>query len=79
MIPVVVRRLAETDIEQALEWYASKDEWLGVRFTEEVGRTIDRIGTLPDQFSRSVVVCAAHYSTRFRTRCTSSAERTALS
>ena len=50
MIPVVVRRHAEADIEQARAWYASEDEQLGARFTEEVSRTIERIGTLPDQF-----------------------------
>jgi plasmid stabilization system protein ParE len=50
MIPVVVRRLAEADIEQARAWYVGEDERLGVRFTEEVSRTIERIGALPDQF-----------------------------
>jgi plasmid stabilization system protein ParE len=50
MIPVVVRGLAEVDIEQATAWYRREDERLGVRFAEEVSRTVDRIGSLPDQF-----------------------------
>ena len=50
MIPVVVRELAAVDIEQATAWYWRKDERLEVRFAEEVSRTIDRIGALPDQF-----------------------------
>lgn len=50
MISVIVRRAAEVDIEQAAAWYGSKDRRLGSRFAEEVSRTIDRIGALPDQF-----------------------------
>lgn len=50
MISVIVRRAAEVDIEQAGAWYGSKDQRLGVQFAEEVSRTIDRIGALPDQF-----------------------------
>jgi plasmid stabilization system protein ParE len=49
MIPVVVRELAEVDIEQATAWYRREDERLGVRFAEEVSRTVDRIGSPPDQ------------------------------
>jgi hypothetical protein len=56
MIPVVVRRLAEADIEQARAWYAGEDERLGIRFTEEASRTIERIGSLPDQSPRLGVV-----------------------
>jgi hypothetical protein len=60
MIPVVVRRLAEADIEQARAWYAGEDERLGIRFTEEASRTIERIGSLPDQSPRLGVVCDEH-------------------
>ncbi len=50
MTPVVVRRRAEADIEKAKAWYARDDPQLGLRFAQEVSRTIDRIGALPDQF-----------------------------
>lgn len=50
MIHVIVRPLAEADIERATAWYAREDQRLGTRFAEEVSRTIDRIGVFPDQF-----------------------------
>jgi plasmid stabilization system protein ParE len=50
MIPVIVRRLAEADIERAKTWYERKDSRLATRFAEEIDATVDRISTLPDQF-----------------------------
>lgn len=50
MTPVVVRHLAEADIEKAKAWYARDDQQLGLQFAQEVSRTVDRIGALPDQF-----------------------------
>ena len=50
MIPVVVRYRAEADIEKAKAWYARDDHQLGRQFAQEVSRTVDRIGALPDQF-----------------------------
>lgn len=50
MTPVVVRHRAEADIEKAKAWYARNDQQLGLQFGQEVSRTVDRIGALPDQF-----------------------------
>lgn len=50
MTPVVVRHRAEADIEKAEAWYARDDQQLGLQFGQEVSRTVDRIGALPDQF-----------------------------
>jgi plasmid stabilization system protein ParE len=50
MTPVVVRRLAEADIEKAKAWYARDDHQLGLQFVQEVNRTVERISALPDQF-----------------------------
>lgn len=50
MTPVVVRHRAEADIEKAKTWYARDDQQLGLQFAQEVSRTVDRIGSLPDQF-----------------------------
>jgi plasmid stabilization system protein ParE len=51
MIPVVVRRWAEIDVENAKAWYAREDERRGVRFVQEFAATVDRIATLPDRFA----------------------------
>jgi len=62
MIPVVVRHRAEADVEKARAWYAREDERLGIRFTQEFTRTVDRIGALPDHFPGnliSVPLCSA--------------------
>ena len=50
MIPVVVRHRAEADVKKARTRYAREDQRLGLRFAQEVARTVDRIGALPDQF-----------------------------
>lgn len=50
MIPLIVRRLAEADIERAKAWYERKDSRLAARFAEEISGTVDRIRALPDQF-----------------------------
>ena len=50
MIPVVVRRWAEVDVEHAKAWYARQDEQVGVRFVQEFTATVDRIEALPNQF-----------------------------
>ena len=50
MISVVIRHRAEADVEKARAWYASEDQRLGLRFSQEFGRTVDRIGEGPDQF-----------------------------
>ena len=50
MIPVVIRHRAEADLERARAWYARHDHQLGLAFVEELDRTVQRIGALPDQF-----------------------------
>ena len=50
MIPVVVRDLADADVKRAKARYIAEDRRLGARFAEELARTVDRIGALPDQF-----------------------------
>ena len=50
MIPVVVRRLAEVDVENAKAWYARENEQIGARFVQEFAATVDRIAAFPDQF-----------------------------
>jgi plasmid stabilization system protein ParE len=50
VIPVVVPHRAESDVTEAHARYAADDERLGLRFTQEVTRTLDRIAALPDQF-----------------------------
>jgi plasmid stabilization system protein ParE len=50
MIPVVVRHLAEADVEKARAWYASEDQRLGLRFAQALSRAVDRIAAFPDQF-----------------------------
>ena len=50
MIPVVIRRRAEADLERASAWYARDNQPLRAEFIEEFDRTVQRITALPDQF-----------------------------
>jgi plasmid stabilization system protein ParE len=49
-LPVVVRRLARLDIENAASWYENRVSGLGVRFVDEVDRCFESISAGPDQY-----------------------------
>ena len=46
--PLVLRRLAQLDIESAAAWYEDRVNGLGVRFVEEVDFCLDSITANPE-------------------------------
>jgi toxin ParE1/3/4 len=50
MIKVIVRPLAEADVQQASDWYEEKELGLGARFLDELRDSFARIRRMPLQF-----------------------------
>ena len=48
--PVVLRGLAERDVQDARDWYESKQVGLGVKFTRRLSDTVAVIGKMPELF-----------------------------
>ena len=48
MMPVVVRELAERDMEEAFDWYEGQRPGLGVQFTTAIDRHLSRISGNPE-------------------------------
>lgn len=49
--PVIVRRLAERDIEKSVRWHEQQRLGLGSRFRRRVEETINRVESNPYQFA----------------------------
>ncbi len=47
-LPIVLRRQARAEFDQAFDWYERQKPGLGVEFAECVQRVFDRISTTPE-------------------------------
>ena len=47
---LIIRPLAEADIDSAAQWYESERQGLGARFVADLHRTFTRLGERPLQF-----------------------------
>ena len=67
-MPVVLTRVAESDIDRAMEWYEGRKEGLGAEFLLRVRETIKRIGLNPEGYARFSRMCVPRISGNFHTR-----------
>ena len=49
--PVILRRLAQTEFDEAADWYDRRQPGRGAAFTTEVRQVLSRIATNPDAFA----------------------------
>jgi plasmid stabilization system protein ParE len=55
MYELVIRRLAEQDLLEVIEFYEEKSQGLGYRFYEEALRVLQRMRENPRQYARSEI------------------------
>ena len=50
ILPVIFRRQARREFDEAGDWYEKERAGLGLEFLDEIGRLLSRIATTPNQF-----------------------------
>ena len=50
--PIVFRRIAKRELDDAISWYESRREGLGQDFSSAVERELERVASSPNQFPR---------------------------
>jgi plasmid stabilization system protein ParE len=73
-LPVVLRREARAEFDEAFDWYEQKRAGLGVEFAEQVQAVFDRISAMPELHAmvykdvRKALVRRFPYSVFYRVR-----------
>jgi plasmid stabilization system protein ParE len=49
-LPVSLRRVAQTEYDDAADWYDARRPGLGLRFVAALGQTLDEISRQPDRY-----------------------------
>jgi toxin ParE1/3/4 len=50
ILPVVFRRAARAEFDDAADWYEARQAGLGARFTAAVQQVLDRVAAQPDRY-----------------------------
>ena len=48
---IVFRRVAKSELDDAVAWYENKEEGLGIKFYRAIAGQLERVATLPEQFA----------------------------
>ena len=73
-LPVVLRRKAQAEFDEALDWYERQQAGLGVEFADRVQAVFDRISATPEMYAvvyrdvRKALVRQFPYSIFYRIR-----------
>ena len=73
-LPLVIRRKARTDFDDAFDWYEAQRAGLGVEFAERVHAVFDSVSALPESHApiyrdvRKALVRPFPYSVIYRIR-----------
>lgn len=52
-LPIVFRRVARAEMDEAIAWYEYQRDGLGIEFTTEIDRHPQRIADNPNQFAKT--------------------------
>lgn len=53
LLPIVFRRVARAEMDEAIAWYEYQRDGLGLEFATEIDRHLQRIADNPKQFSKT--------------------------
>ena len=53
LLPIVFRRVARAEMDEAIAWYEYQREGLGLEFTTEIDTHLQRIANNPQQFPQT--------------------------
>lgn len=48
---IVFRRVAKSELDDAVAWYENKEEGLGIKFYRAIAGQLERVATSPEQFA----------------------------
>ena len=68
--PIVFRRIAKRELDDAISWYESRREGLGEDFSIAIERELERVASSPNQFGRIKKEVRRAVLRRFRTQFT---------